>query len=180
MSAPPVHSSPPARTISATVPDWSRETPTRFWEPGARLMKAIRDRQRLADRRGPIVRLRAGWCTLRHRFWSVVTGADIPWNCTIGGGLALPHPNGVVIHPEARIGPNCCFFQQVTVGVGGPVPGVPTIGGQVDIGAGARVLGGVRIGDYARIGANAVVLCDVPAGRTAVGVPARVLPGDEP
>ena len=37
-----------------------------------------------------------------------------------------------------------------------------------------RILGPVTIGDGASIGANAVVLCDVPAGATAVGVPAVV------
>ena len=111
----------------------------------------------------------------RHRFWATVAGADIPWTSRIGGGLALPHPNGIVVHPDAQIGPNCCFFQQVTVGGGGTLPGLPTIGGQVDVGAGAKILGGVKIGNYARIGANAVVLCDVPEGCTAVGVPARVV-----
>jgi serine O-acetyltransferase len=45
----------------------------------------------------------------------------------------------------------------------------------VFIGTGAAVLGAVTVGDGARIGANAVVLQDVPAGATAVGVPARVL-----
>jgi len=54
-------------------------------------------------------------------------------------------------------------------------PGVPRIGGHVDIGAGAGIFGGVSIGNHAKIGANAVVLCDVPAGATAVGVPARVV-----
>jgi serine O-acetyltransferase len=142
-------------------------------------MKAVRDRQALDGRRGPIAAVRAAWCSLRHRFWTVVSGADIPWTCEIGGGLALPHPNGIVIHPESRIGPNCCLFQQVTIGVGGSIEGAPIIGGQVDIGAGARVLGGVKIGHYARIGANAVVLCDVPEGCTAVGVPARVLPREQ-
>ena len=33
----------------------------------------------------------------------------------------------------------------------------------------------VTIGDHARIGANAVVLDDIPAGATAVGIPARVV-----
>jgi serine O-acetyltransferase len=33
----------------------------------------------------------------------------------------------------------------------------------------------VTIGDGANIGANAVVLKDVPAGATAVGVPAKIL-----
>jgi len=33
----------------------------------------------------------------------------------------------------------------------------------------------VIVGDDARVGANAVVLDDVPAGTTAVGMPARVV-----
>ncbi|MBX3272366.1 MAG: serine acetyltransferase [Sandaracinaceae bacterium] len=103
----------------------------------------------------------------------MVTGADIPVNATIAGGLVMPHPNGVVVHPDAVIGPNCLLLQQVTVGYG-PRPGLPTIGGNVDVGAGAKILGGVRIGDHAKIGANAVVIDDVPDGATAVGVPARV------
>lgn len=39
----------------------------------------------------------------------------------------------------------------------------------------AQLLGAIRIGDGAKIGAMAVVLCDVPAGATAVGAPARVI-----
>ena len=110
---------------------------------------------------------------LRHRCWSIVTGADIPLNCKLGGGLLLPHPNGIVIHPEAEIGPNCLLFQQVTLGADDR--GVPRIGGHVDVGAGAKILGPVTIGRHARIGANAVVINDVPDGATAVGVPARVI-----
>ena len=53
----------------------------------------------------------------------------------------------------------------------------PIIGDDVFIGAGAKILGAVTIGDGARIGANAVVVCDVPAGATAVGVPARIVAG---
>jgi serine O-acetyltransferase len=49
------------------------------------------------------------------------------------------------------------------------------LGGHVDIGAGAKIVRPVSIGDHANVGANAVVLEDVPAGATAVGVPARVL-----
>lgn len=96
-----------------------------------------------------------------------MTGADIPLNCKIEGGLLLPHPNGIVIHPLARIGPNCLIFQQVTIGVTKVGQAPPVIGGHVDIGSGAKILGDVRIGDDALIGANAVVLKDVPAGKTA-------------
>lgn len=101
-----------------------------------------------------------------------MTGADIPLNCNIGGGLLIPHPNGIVIHPDAVIGPNCLIFQQVTIGM--THNGVPTLGGHVDIGAGAKLLGCIHIGDHAVIGANAVVLQNVPEGAMAAGVPAQL------
>lgn len=110
---------------------------------------------------------------LRHRIWSVATGADIPLNSRIAGGLLLPHPNGVVVHPASDIGPNCLLFQQVTLG--SRAGRAPRLGGNVVVGAGAKLLGDIRIGDHARIGANAVVLEDVPAGATSVGIPARVV-----
>jgi serine O-acetyltransferase len=110
---------------------------------------------------------------LRHRWWTVVTGADIPLNCKLGGGLLLPHPNGIVIHPGAEIGPNCLIFQQVTIGEA--AGGVPTLEGHVDVGTGAKILGQLNVGKHAKIGANAVVLDDVPAGATAVGIPARII-----
>lgn len=50
------------------------------------------------------------------------------------------------------------------------------IGNDVFLGQRVTVLGGVTIGDGATIGAHAVVTRDIPAGATAVGVPARVLP----
>lgn len=163
--------------ISAEVPDWSREGKEfGSWHPARSLLAALRQYEELrASSRFDQVFLRR-LVVLRHHFWSIVTGADIPLGTQIAGGLLLPHPNGIVIHPEARIGPNCLLLQQVTLGVGGPVPGAPTLAGHVDVGAGAKILGGVTIGAHAVIGANAVVLTDVPEGATAVGVPARILP----
>jgi len=110
---------------------------------------------------------------IRHRFWSAVSGADIPLNSKIGGGLMIPHPNGIVIHPDAEIGPNCLIFQQVTIGKG-LKPGLPVIEGHVDIGAGAKIIGNIRIGAHAKIGANAVVLNDVPEDSIAIGIPAKI------
>jgi serine O-acetyltransferase len=52
---------------------------------------------------------------------------------------------------------------------------VPQVGGHVDFGAGAKVLGAISIGDHAVLGANAVVLTNVPAGASAVGIPARII-----
>ena len=165
---------PVNETISADIPDQSREHCRRFWDPGRRLLRSIRSYQKAKSRRA-LFRWSSKYWVLEHRFWSIVTGADIPLNCDIGGGFLLLHPNGVVIFPGSVIGPNCLVFQQVTIGVGGPKPGAPVLGGDVEIGAGAKILGGVHIGDHARIGANAVVLQDVPPGATAVGVPAKIV-----
>jgi serine O-acetyltransferase len=162
--------------VSATLPDWQREVfAHREWSPSRRLLAALRAYQQSRPIPGAVAAAARKIAVARHRFWTAVCGCDIPLNCQIAGGLSLPHPNGIVIHPDARIGPNCLIFQQVTIGTGGPIPGAPVIGGHVDIGAGAKVLGGVFIGDHSRIGANAVVMIDVPAGATAVGIPARIV-----
>ncbi|MEM7507827.1 MAG: serine acetyltransferase [Pseudomonadota bacterium] len=153
---------------SPTEPDWSREEPRRFWDPSRRLLRAIRRYQAA----GPLARR---YWVLSHRFWSMITQADIPLNTRIGGGLLLPHPNGVVIHPKSVIGPNCILFQQATLGTTRNAEGAPVLGGDVFLGAGARVLGPVTIGDHAMVGANAVVMKDVAGGALAVGIPARIV-----
>lgn len=66
------------------------------------------------------------------------------------------------------------IYQQVTVGGGSPGTSA-TIEDDCVLGAGAKIFGSVHIGKGAKIGANAVVLTDVPAGATAVGVPARII-----
>ena len=53
--------------------------------------------------------------------------------------------------------------------------GAIRIGDGVFIGQGCVIFGGVTIGDGATIGAGSVVLRDVPAGASAMGVPARVV-----
>lgn len=152
--------------ISNTEPDWSREAVRRFWDPGPKLIRAIR---RYQAARGRGARLMARYWALNHRFWSVITQCEIHLNCEIGGGLRLPHPTGIIVHPKARIGVNCMLFHQVTLA------GDVVLGGHVDIGAGARILGPLRLGHDVRVGANAVVTGDVADGMTVAGIPARVI-----
>jgi len=162
--------------VSSETPDWSREYKSFFeWEPSRSLLASIRDYQRLKQSSNMVNRtVFKKIAVLRYRFWSVLTGAEIPLNCHIGGGLLMPHPNGIVIFSGVSIGSNCLIFQQVTIGTRANM-GSPEIGRNVDIGAGAKILGKVSIGDHAKIGANAVVIHDVPAGKTAIGVPARII-----
>ncbi|NJK38144.1 MAG: serine acetyltransferase [Oscillatoriales cyanobacterium RM1_1_9] len=162
-------STQPKPAISATEPDWERETLRKWWEPNRQLLKSIRAYQKWSKHSGPFAPFRKAVATIQYRFWSVVTGAEIPLNSQISGGLLLPHPNGIVIHPKASIGPNCLIFQQVTI------TGYVQIGGHVDIGAGAKILRKVKIGNHVKIGANAVVLSDIPSYATAVGIPARII-----
>ena len=161
--------------VSAEVPDWSREEKRAFaWDPPRALLASIRSYHRHAGKRNPMNVLMKEFAVLRYLFWSAVKGADVPLNCQIGGGLLLPHPNGIVIHAKAQIGPNCLIFQQVTIGVTVKGQKLPVIGGHVDIGAGAKILGDLSIGDHSVIGANALVMKDVPAG-VSVGRPYRSL-----
>ncbi len=111
------------QTVSAEVPDWSREKPRRLWDPSRRFLCAIRGYQRHTGN-GPLAAICRKYWTLQHRFWTIVTQAEIDLKCEIGGGLLIPHPNGIVIHPNVKIGPNCLIFQQVTIG-GRNTRGVP-------------------------------------------------------
>jgi serine O-acetyltransferase len=140
----------------------------------SRLLASIRAYQYHRDRSGPWHILMRRIARIRHILWSVVTQSDVDLQATLGKGLMLPHPNGVVIHGEARIGDDCMIMQQVTVGMIDEGE-VPVIGNRVYIGAGAKIIGKLTVGDGARIGANAVVVNDVPSNATAVGIPARII-----
>jgi serine O-acetyltransferase len=106
--------------------------------------------------------------------WKTVAGLDLS-GTDIGPGLFISHGQATILSAE-RIGANLQVHQGVTVGWDYRGDRRPIIGDNVFIGAGAKILGAITVGDGARIGANAVVVCDVPAGATAVGIPARVVP----
>lgn len=108
----------------------------------------------------------------------LVFSSIVPSHSEIGVGTRIEHRGvAVVINRRAVIGMNCSIGAQVVIGgKGNDEQGVPVIGNNVYLGAGSKILGAVTLGDGSIVGANSVVLQSVPAGATAVGVPARVLP----
>ncbi|MBE9030416.1 serine acetyltransferase [filamentous cyanobacterium LEGE 11480] len=118
-------------------------------------------------------------CGIWQKVIEIVTGVELPNRAEIGGGLFMPHANGIIIHIDAKLGRNCNLSQQVTIGVGGREDrGTPQIGDRVFFGPGAKIFGPITIGHDVAIGANAVVLRDLPHQAVAVGIPAKVISYD--
>ena len=118
--------------------------------------------------------------TLIYRFLylmvEITTGISLPYTVQVGRRVRIWHQGGIILHARS-IGDDTQIRQNTTMGIvaADRLNEIPTIGARVDIGCGACLLGHVHIGDDAKIGANAVVIHDVPAGATAVGVPARIV-----
>ncbi len=111
-----------------------------------------------------------------------LTGIEIHPGAVIGNRVFFDHAMGVVVGETAEIGDGCTIYQGVTLGGTSLYKGAkrhPTLGKNVVVSAGAKVLGGFVVGDGAKIGSNAVVIKPVPAGATAVGIPARIIPSKE-
>jgi serine O-acetyltransferase len=111
-----------------------------------------------------------------------LTGIEIHPGAKIGQRVFFDHAMGVVVGETAEIGDGCTIYQGVTLGGTSLYKGTkrhPTLGKDVVVSAGAKILGGFEVGDGAKIGSNAVVIKPVPAGATAVGIPARIIPSKE-
>lgn len=104
----------------------------------------------------------------------VLLSSDI--YCEVPATTVLPHPYGIVIHPDVDLGEHVVVMHQVTIGQIHPSDiRTPQIGDGVFLGAGSKVLGPISVGPGAVVGANAIVTRDVPAGATVVGAN-RLLP----
>lgn len=110
-----------------------------------------------------------------------LTGIEIHPGASIGRRFFIDHGMGVVIGETAQIGDDCTLYHGVTLGGTSWNKGKrhPTLGNGVVVGAGAKILGPVNVGEGAKIGSNAVVVKDVPAGATAIGIPARIVEAAE-
>jgi serine O-acetyltransferase len=130
----------------------------------------------------PLWRWNWRWLARWLSHWSRwLTGIEIHPGASIGRRVFIDHGMGVVIGETAEIGDDCTLYHGVTLGgvKWDRVKRHPTLGRKVVVGAGAKILGPILVGDGAKIGSNAVVVRDVPAGATAVGIPARIVTGED-
>jgi len=111
---------------------------------------------------------------------NVFVGCHIPDGVEFGDRPHLIHAKDIMLHSKVKIGDRVGMMQGVAIATTPDRPGVPEIGNDVLIGIGAVLIGPIKIGDGARIAPNSLVMRDVPAGATALGVPARIIRGPEP
>jgi serine O-acetyltransferase len=139
---------------------------------------AIYRLQRVVSRKEP----RWVWAPARialvfiRKLFQILTLIDIHPDAVIGPGALIAHGGPVRIHGDTQIGADCALHHVCTIGAG-PQPGGAIIGDHVYIGCHSSVIGSITIGDNAVIAANSLVISDVPPGCTAMGVPAKNLPG---
>jgi serine O-acetyltransferase len=107
---------------------------------------------------------------------SQLFGVDAHPAAVLGRGIMIDHATGVVIGETAVVEDDVSMLHDVTLGGTGKETGDrhPKIRRGVLLSMGAKILGNIEIGEYSRVGAGSVVLKSVPAGCTAVGVPAKL------
>lgn len=109
----------------------------------------------------------------------VLFGCEIMPEASIGPGLAIPHPVGVAIGSDVRIGRRVRVMGLVRIGGGASEDkskdGMPTVGDECWLLDGAKVFGPVTVGDRTVVAADTLVLSDLPSDVIAAGRPARVI-----
>ncbi|MEH6445283.1 MAG: serine O-acetyltransferase [Oceanospirillaceae bacterium] len=113
---------------------------------------------------------------IQHRVSSVFQ-VDIHPAAKIGCGVMFDHATGIVIGETCVIENDVSILQGVTLGGTGNESGDrhPKVREGVMIGAGAKIFGNIEIGKGSKVGGGSVVVNDVPACKTVVGVPAKVV-----
>lgn len=91
---------------------------------------------------------------------------ELPETATIGKHLFLPHPWGLIVGSNARIGDDCTIGAWVVLGHNRTPGEDPTIHNNVYIAPHACILGPIHVHDGAFVGASCVVKTDVVAGST--------------
>ena len=109
---------------------------------------------------------------------AIGTSTVIEGFSTIGNGVRIQSmvfiPTKTEIGDRVFIGPNAVLTNDRYPPTGKPELKGPVIEDSAVIGANSTILPGIRIGSGAAVAAGAVVTRDVPAGKMAIGAPARM------
>jgi sugar O-acyltransferase (sialic acid O-acetyltransferase NeuD family) len=147
-------------------------------DPGRLAVLAIGDnqaRKRLADG------ARCRFATVVHPTAVVHETATLgPGTVVFAGAIIQPETvlgAHVIVNTGASIDHDCAIGAWVHVAPGVRLAGNVTLGDGVFVGIGTVAIPGIRVGAWTTVGAGAAVVTDLPPGVTAVGVPARPLPG---
>jgi acetyltransferase EpsM len=94
---------------------------------------------------------------------NVVVNADskVGKHSILNSGCIVEHDN--ILGDFVHISPNVALTGSTTIGEG------------THVGAGATTIPSTIIGDWVTVGAGAVVINQIPSGKTAVGVPAKII-----
>lgn len=125
---------------------------------------------------------------LRAEFGTAVhPSALVAPTARIGEGTVVLHgamvqPNAfigrhVLINTGASVDHDCIVGDYAHISPQVALSGHVTIGEGTHVGVGAVVIPKVRVGRWCKVGAGTVVIRDLPDHSTAVGNPARILPG---
>ena len=126
-----------------------------------------------------------GWTpvTLVHPSAVIARETVIAPGCYIGAGA--------IVSPFARLGAHVVINHHVSVGhesvmedfsqacPGVRISGKCIVGKSALLGSNATLLPGCKVGNAGVVGAGSVVLRSVPASKTVVGVPAKILDGSK-
>ena len=110
------------------------------------------------------------------KLFTLITHISIDVGAEIGPGMLIPHVGPIRIHEDTRMGADCAVHHVCTIGADSQGNSGAIIGDHVFISCHSSIIGKVVIGDGAMIAANSLVITNVPAGATAIGVPAKILP----
>ena len=106
----------------------------------------------------------------------VADGAAIMAGAVINSCARLG--TGSIINTSVSVDHDCSIGDWVHIAPGTNLAGCVTVEEGAFMGIGSRAIPGITIGAWSVVGAGAVVVRDVPAGVTAIGVPARVKNGE--
>ena len=122
---------------------------------------------------------RVAWSTAVHPGATVHPSVELGEGTVVFAGTVIQPDTligrHVIVNTGATVDHDCQVADYVHVAPGARVAGDVRLGQGVFIGVGACTIQGIHVGEWATLGAGAVAVRNVPAGVTAVGVPARPL-----